>query len=399
MRVAWLCHFTDKEVQEILKPHKPVREMAPWIPAMAQLFEKQDRVRLDIISPHEYISGTRTFSLRGINYHFFNAHIPFWGRHWPGRLKVDYWTNFRLSKRKIGSIVGRIKPDVIHLHGAENAYYSSGILQFNGEYPVLITPQGFIAHTLAKGPQILKRQQVEKAILRSFHHFGYRTRTMGDQIREFNAEARLHWHHYPVNIPEFRQTPKKYDIVFFARVSKDKGIEDLLRACKIIRNRKPALSVCIVGRATESYRRYLEDEIRNLGLTDNVDWIGFLPDQKDVHALASSARISVLPTYHDIISGTIIESLFLKLPVVSYNVGSIHEVNDKEEIVRLVEKGDIRGMTEQIETLLADESLIQEVGEKGYLRAKEMFNYTEIVQDLVNAYEAVISDFNKSWRN
>ena len=199
----------------------------------------------------------------------------------------------------------------------------------------------------------------------------------------------------PLKCPEPLDIMKKFDLVFFARICKDKGIEDLLQAVAIMKKTKPGISLCVIGGGKTETFKELADE---LGLSDNVHWTGFLPTQDDVHLLASQAKISVLPTYHDIISGTIIESLFLKLPVVAYNVGSIHEVNKHEEIISLVKKLDVEGLAKSMLDLLNNEKLLEERAEKGYKRAMEMFNTgNEVIKnDLFNAYNKVIEDFQHS---
>ena len=146
MKIVWLCHFSNEKVQEILKPRKKIGEMASWIFSLIDLFEGLSSIELHVVSPHEYIKSDSNFELNGIYYHFFNAHIPFLGRHWPVIFKFDYWTDFFFNKTKIRKIINRINPDLIHLHGAENAYYSSSIIQFKDKYPILVTIQGFVSH-------------------------------------------------------------------------------------------------------------------------------------------------------------------------------------------------------------------------------------------------------------
>ena len=216
---------------------------------------------------------------------------------------------------------------------------------------------------------------------------------MGDDVKSLNSSAILHWHSYPKKEITPYSVEKKYDLVFFARLSKDKGINDLLKALSIIKKEKPDINLCIMGIGKMDTLKKLASD---LNIIENIFWAGFLPTQDDVHQLASQARISVLPTYHDIISGTIVESLFLKLPVVAYNAGSIHEVNNKEEIISLVDIGDVQGLVKAIEKLLGNEKLLKEKAEKGYQRAIEMFSTSDdqVKKDLLNAYSEVIKDFN-----
>ena len=321
--------------------------------------------------------------------------MPVTGRHWPGFFKWDYISNFRKNKIITRKLVNNIKPDIIHLHGAENAYYSATFLQFIDEYPSILTLQGFISKSSTKQTKLIKKRlDVEKEILERIKNAFYRTKTMAQNILAFNPEINLFWNTYPkIGIRPFHNITKKYDLVFFARISKDKGIEDLLKTVYIIQQKKIDISLCVIGSGNIKAYKILADD---LGIKNNVDWAGFLPTRDDVHKHASKAKICVLPTYHDIISGTILESMFLKLPVVAYNVGSIHEVNEKEEIISLVDKLDVEGLAKAILDLLNDENLQKMRTEKGYQRAHEMFSHSdeEIRASLFKAYYTVIEDFN-----
>lgn len=392
-RVVWICHFSNQEIMDILQPIPRGNMRAPWITLLAEIFEDQSDVELHIISPHSNINGSRRFVLRGVHYHFFSSTIPFSKNKFRGfghcLAFFNRLTRFHFFKSKIQDIVTNINPDVIHLHGTENPYYSASVLGFKDVYPVLITIQGFISHSLQKNATTRSRTYYEKRIIKTFNHFGYRTKTMGKHIHELNPRAVLHWHWYPVRVAIAEPMEKEFDVVFFARITKDKGIEDLLRAVAIIREKKPSLRVRIIGgncpRKLKNQYAYLEN---------TVDWVGFIPTQDSLHQLASSAKISVLPTYHDIIPGTIIESMYLKLPVVSYDVGSIHEINDHQEIITLVKKGDVEGLANAILSLLNDEISQKEKADKGYKRAFEMFDNSNIYNDLMHAYRAVVSSFN-----
>ncbi|MDZ7721967.1 MAG: glycosyltransferase family 4 protein [candidate division KSB1 bacterium] len=394
IKVVWLCHFTNKDVQDHIKPFKRIGEIAPWIPTSLKIWENDPRLELHVISPHEYIKGIKKYTKEGINYYFYNAHMPLIGRHWPGFLKWDYISNYKKNRRITKKLVNQINPDIIHLHGAENAYYSSTALQFINTYPTILTLQGFISKTSKiNSTKVKKRIAVESEILRRIKNAFYRTNTMANDIKGFNPNINLFWNTYPkseINYPQ--NISKKYDLVFFARIAKDKGIEDLLKALSMIKKKKPNISLCVIGSGNiEPFKRIAEE----LGVHNNVEWAGFLPTQNDVHKMASKAKISVLPTYHDIISGTILESMFLKIPVVAYNVGSIHEVNEKEEIISLVDKLDVKGLAKAIENLLDNPDLRKERAEKSYKRAHKMFAHSddEIRKSLLKAYRSVINDF------
>lgn len=393
LKVVWLCYFTNDNVQLFLKPYKKVNESSHWITGLIKLFENSNDIELHVISQHEWISGYKNFVLNSVHYHFFNKGIPLVGRHWPGFFQFDLWTGYFNLKRHISRIIKKVNPDIIHLHGAEHTY-SFVTRKFLFKYPVFITIQGFVHKVARKTKIVNRRAEKEIELIKLFKHFGYRTEQMGVDIKSINPDAVLHWHSYAEISIIPRQVEKSFDLVFFARITQEKGIIDLLKALAIIKKEKPDIRLCIIGPGKTDG---LKEMAHELNISDNIIWAGFLPTREDVHDMASMAKISVLPTFNDIVSGTIIESLFLKIPVVAYNTGSIHEVNKNNEIISLVDIGNISELAQVIKKLLDDENLLKKVAEKGYERAVEMFfiSNNQTKQDLLNAYYQIINDYKK----
>lgn len=398
MKVVWICHFSNTEINGILKPWKQVNESAPWVSLSLKYLEGDKDIDLYVIAPHEYICGVHKFHLRGIHYIFFNPYIPVYGRHWPRFFRWDYMTDFAKSKRIVKRLVEEIKPDVIHLQGAENPYYSSTIFQFLNKYPTILTVQGFYYQSRGiKTGNNLKRMLIEKEILSKIPVCFYRTKKMAKDIITFNPNAKLCWGTYgsfEINPPDSLPN-NKFDVVFFARVTKEKGIGDLLHAISIIKESRPSISLCVIGGGNADEFKCLAKDLR---ISDNVYWAGFLSTQEDVHSLALQAKISVLPTYFDIDPGTIMESMFLGIPVVSYATDSIPEINEKGEVISLVEKGNVIALANNINELLDDDALRQSYSEKAKIRAKEMFSFTDeqIKDSLLSGYRTAIQTFKKN---
>ena len=145
IKVIWICHFTNAEFQKLLPLWKQRNEFASWIPNLLKGFENNSDIELHIITPHEYLKTETKIKVRNIHYYFIPYGIPLYHRHWPGFFRLDNYTNFYLFRKKVNKIVKHINPDLINLIGAENAYYSSAILDYQDKFPVLVTIQGFIS--------------------------------------------------------------------------------------------------------------------------------------------------------------------------------------------------------------------------------------------------------------
>ena len=224
-------------------------------------------------------------------------------------------------------------------------------------------------------------------------HFTIRTKTMERDIRAYRPDARIFWVYYAMPALSPIDVEKENDIVFFAQVCKDKGIEDLLAAYAIVKQSLPETKLCVIGPVNDLYKEHLMTMAIELGINDSVNWKGFLPELSDVHLEASKAKVSVLPTYNDIIPGTIVESMQLGLPVVSYKTGSIPELNEERENVLIVERGDVKGLADNILRLLTDDNLYKIMSQRGIQYIKEHYSNQNTLKQHIDCYREVIADF------
>jgi glycosyltransferase involved in cell wall biosynthesis len=195
---------------------------------------------------------------------------------------------------------------------------------------------------------------------------------------------------------EINENKKTFDIIFFARISKNKGIEDLINAMVKVKKYIPDVSLKVAGNTNKNYLNYLHKLVENNDLKDNIEFVGFLPTRLDVMNLASNARICALPTYNDIRPGTVVESMNVGVPVVAYNVGAIPEINKKEKCISLVKVGDIKGLSKAIIEILTDNELRKTLSKNGKDYIQRTFNNKVEMDKLVTAYNDIIKNFEKN---
>ncbi|MCD4731454.1 MAG: glycosyltransferase family 4 protein [Bacteroidales bacterium] len=399
IHVVWICHFSNIEIQEKLRVRKPIAEFAPWITLGIEEAKKRNDIELHIVSPHRWIQKDKEFIENSIHYHFFNPGVPFYGRHWPGFFRFDFYTNFFFNRRKIKKFVRKIKPDIIHLHGAENAYYSASFFDLEKKYPILVTIQGLVStiKNYHKENKIINnRIKIEKNILQKAKNFGVRTDEMFNEVKKINPEANYIWHDYFLNNKiekGFKDEEKQYDIIFFARLTVEKGIEDLIVSIGKLKAVFPKIKVAVVGGAGSEYMKRLKNLTIEHNCEENIYFLGHFISQKDVHKILLKSKICVLPVYEDTIPGTIIESMYRKIPVVSYKTGDIPVINKNDEIVLLSEKGDIKGLTHHIRTLLDDATKRDEIANKAYDYAHNHWSNKKALDNIMNGYHKIIMNY------
>ncbi len=399
LKVVWICHFTNENIQNKLNVRKKINEFAPWITLGIEEAKKRKDIELHIVAPHRWIIRNKEFIEENIHYHFFNPGIPICGRHWPRFFRWDILTNFYHNKLKVKRYIQKINPDIIHLHGIENAYYSSTVLQFNNKNPIIVSIQGL--NTLLKIDNLNnlnKRKEIKIEIesLKTYTNFGVRTKEMMNHIKNYNNQAVFYWHEYFLNIPKEHKYPlivnKQYDIIFFARVSKAKGVEDLIKVTGLLKKEFPNIKTAIIGSTSKEYLNFLTKLAHQYKCNENIDFLGFQPTQEDVYKILLQSKICVLPTYNDTIPGTIIESMYRRIPVVSYKTGGIPDLNEKEEVVLLSEQGNINGLHNNIKKLLNNPEYSKLLAEKAYKYATARWDNEKAMEDIIKAYRTILDE-------
>lgn len=395
MKVVWLCHFANQEMKEYF--NKPdIKVFSPWISTLISLFKSRKDIELHIVAPNVFNNTDCSFVHNGIHYHFYPVRHPLFSKKINTLVKIIIGTNYSAIQSKINKIISEINPDIIHLHGAENPYYSSGIIPLFNKYPILTTVQGFIRQTSHKSSAILKSIKIEEEILKKSKHIGVRSIEMNEIVLQINPDANLHFHNYPLSVPSVLKNnigkTEPVDCLYFARLSKEKGIEDLLKAISIVKKVNSDITVSVIGGANKKYLTYLNSLCSNLNIQENVKFLGFLPTQEDIYKYAFQAKLCVLPTYHDIIPGTIIESMYMKLPVIAYAVGGIPELNLAQETIMLVDKHDISQLAVKIIQLIKDVELRKQLAENAYNYVNKRLDNAKVVNDIINAYKLILNE-------
>ena len=391
LRILWLCHFTNSEMQNHLPLWKRIDEFASWVPNTLKGFENRNDVEVHVISPHEYLHRDSKIIIRNIHYYFISYGIPFYHRHWPSFFKFDTFTNFWFLRRVIKKIINKIDPDVLNLIGAENAYYSSVALDLYTKYPTLVTIQGFICefkNVLKKSFILRKRIKVEEQILTKLRYFS------GDpDIPCYLSKYNKFFQFFPLELPVNEDlaantivTDKKFDCIFFGRLTESKGVMDFINVIAELKKRKPDIKSCIIGGGGSSLFKKLSIE---LNCNENIEFVGFVPTQKELFEYVKASKVFLAPTLIDRLSSTIREAMLLKIPIVSYATGAIPLINNKDKIIFLVGTGDYKGMAKETFILLQDEELRNRQAEKAYQFYMDNFSLKINIQLFLTAYHSI----------
>lgn len=397
LKVAWICPLDFTRFKDRLEFfEKPVEVIAPWMTLLTEIFEAHtDETELHVITAPPRLLKDATFIENGITYHFISDKLPLIRHKQPFILKKV--THYRLIRYKARQLVGKIQPDVVDFHGAEHDLAWSF---FDLDYPKMLTPQYFVNNyfRFRKTNYLRYWMHVEKMIYNACRHFSYRNEHMKREIRRLNPNAILHLYQYPIRSPQIDADnfpAKDADLVFSARLIKSKGIEDLFHSIAILKNEMPEIRAKIIGQCAPDYYEYLIRLMNELGINNNVKFLGFLSTQEEMFLEVARSKLSVLPTHFDLIPGTVIEAMFIGTPVIAYASGGLPELNRDIETLRLVETGNIQSLSKEILALLSNPAERKVLASNARRIVRHKFNNELIYKDMINAYRSVIDDLRQ----
>ena len=155
----------------------------------------------------------------------------------------------------------------------------------------------------------------------------------------------------------------------------------LIRAMKTIGQRYPQAKLLLAGNGPTLPE--LQQEVRNLGLEDQVEFLGY---RTDLERYANIADVIVSCSYREGLPMNIVEGMLLAKPVVaSYNRGH-RELILPEKTGVMVPPTEDQAFADQICRLLEDPELADQMGQAGYHRA-QLYADLQVQKELETIYE------------
>jgi len=176
--------------------------------------------------------------------------------------------------------------------------------------------------------------------------------------------------------------PKLYDVIYYGRLSREKGVMTFLKAIKNFKE----LRFAIIGRGPE--QKEVTDYIVRHNMS-NVKIIGYMSGEKLYDIVRSSKYVVVPSEWYENNPMTVIESLSMGIPVIGARIGGIPElINDNHGY--LFNPGDDSDLKEAIRRAIS-------LSDQEYYRMSiNAIKYSKINFDKVSHYKRLIDIYKKA---
>lgn len=124
---------------------------------------------------------------------------------------------------------------------------------------------------------------------------------------------------------KYEEYPKNDEMIrflFIGRIMKAKGIEELLEAAKLVKEKYPNVQFDLIGGTEENYNEIIDK-------LERLDIIKYHGQQIDVHAFIKKSHATILPSYHEGLANVLLESASSGRPVLASKIpGCIETYED-----------------------------------------------------------------------
>tara|TARA_R110000796_G_scaffold212630_1_gene328764 strand:+ start:535 stop:1719 length:1185 start_codon:yes stop_codon:yes gene_type:complete len=180
-------------------------------------------------------------------------------------------------------------------------------------------------------------------------------------------------------------------IIFVGRITKDKGILELLKAFEILLSNKADVSLLLVGPIDEELKVDGGDLNSYISSRKRIISTGFTDSPEKYLSISD---VFCLPSYREGFGTVIIESASMGLPSVASNIYGLSDAVQDGDTGILVDVKSVSCLVNAFRLLITDNLLREKMGRNARDRARKFFGSTEVSSLVVNEYNRMMDKVN-----
>lgn len=306
------------------------------------------------------------------------------------------------------------KFEVIHAHGY--LHLSSNLVAISmvlTRRPFVLTSHGAILNYEGwKGViEALYHRSIGKLTLKSARKLVALTTTQAEILEKLGARNRditiipnwvdLYETHPHTDMERFRgiyELGNSQIVLFVGGLQPRKGVQYLIEATMYCKTRPTVLIIGDEGPGYVGSRANLEKQVLDLGLKEQVMFLGSFP-REELAAAYKAADLFVLPSLAEGLPLVLLEAMsFGKCVIATKIPGNADVIKDGWNGV-LVEPRNPRELAEKIDWLLADSALRERLGSQARKDVEQNYSPQAVLGKILSLYQETQDNLNKSSAN
>jgi glycosyltransferase involved in cell wall biosynthesis len=169
---------------------------------------------------------------------------------------------------------------------------------------------------------------------------------------------------------------KHFTVGYVGRLEKVKGIEYLIKAVDLLKEKIPEIDLVVVGEGSQ--KAELAWLAEQMGLRGKVKFVGY---KDDYIGWLKDFGVFVLPSVKESLGIILLEAMACGCPVVAAKVGGVVEVVEHEKNGLLVEPKNPTAIADAVLRIYHDRALADRLKEAAAVKVKQNFSLVEMLSE------------------
>lgn len=286
---------------------------------------------------------------------------------------------------QLAQILFRIKPDVVHGHGAKGGIYA----RLLGGRRSVYSPHGGSLHGNYGAFQNFVYQSIEKLLLPLTGWVLLESQYTFNKFRSLVSQTfqRVSVNYNGIVFPAAKpiKSDLQYRVAALGLLRELKGFDLLVRAAAELKAEYPKLKIKISGEGEE--RKALTDLIKGLHVSEIVELAGEVEDPK---ATYNWTDLVVVPSRFESFGLVALEAMSEGVPVIAAQTGGLVELIRPGETGRLFTVGDSQDLVRALREAFQNWGLMKTMAANAFEIAKSQYTHQHMLLGVQKTYQHLL---------
>jgi len=180
----------------------------------------------------------------------------------------------------------------------------------------------------------------------------------------------------------------KGPIIYIGVLTRNKGVEYLIKSIKLIKEKLPDIKLNIIGEGSE--KEYLKKLSKELNIEDNINFLGKIPHSNVVKEMEKGSILVIPSVWMENSPFVVYEALAASMPIVGSNRGGIPDLV-RDNINGLVaEPANLNDLANKIIKILTNKKIYNKFSNNSKKIAEKEFNIKDHIEKLNLVYKYLV---------